>query len=70
MAKALSGSEKYPNLFQPRQIGQFLAPNSVKYAACSVSNFNKRDGSTTEREHGRMETMRVYISNSIWWGKQ
>jgi len=57
MADALSGAEKFPNLFKPRRIGQFVAPNSVKYAACSVSNFNNEDGSITEREYGRMETI-------------
>ncbi len=31
------------------------ARNAVKYAACSVSNFNHEDGSISEREMGRME---------------
>ncbi len=51
-----AGIDKYPDLFAPRKIGKFTAPNSVKYAACSVSNFNNLDGSITERE---MERMRV-----------
>ncbi len=51
-----AGITKYANLFAPRKIGKFEAPNSVKYAACSVSNFNNLDGSITERE---MERMRV-----------
>jgi 2,4-dienoyl-CoA reductase (NADPH2) len=29
----------------------------VKYAACSVSNFNARDGSITDREYARMEVV-------------
>lgn len=56
MVKVLSGSEQYLNLFKPRRIGNLAAPNSVKYAACSVSNLNNRDGSLTEPEYGRMET--------------
>ncbi len=48
---------RFPNLFKPRKIGRFTAPNSVKYAACSVSNFNHPDGSISEREFGRMETI-------------
>lgn len=44
MVKVLSGSERYPNLFKPRRIGNLNSPNSVKYAACCVSNFNNRDG--------------------------
>ena len=40
MAKVLSGSDMYPNFFKPKSVGNFTAPNSVRYAACSVSNFN------------------------------
>lgn len=47
----------FPNLLEPRKIGKLTAPNSVKYAACSVSNFNNRDGSISEREMARMETI-------------
>lgn len=54
---ASPGVERFPNLFGPRKIGSFTAPNSVKYAACSVSNFNNPDGSITEREFARMETV-------------
>jgi 2,4-dienoyl-CoA reductase (NADPH2) len=54
---ASPGIERFPNLFGPRKIGRFTAPNSVKYAACSVSNFNNLDGSLTEREFARMETI-------------
>ncbi len=56
MSTSTAGIEKRPDLFKPRKIGRFTAPNSVKYAACSVSNFNELDGSITERE---MERMRV-----------
>jgi len=53
----LPGVRKYTNLFLPRRIGRLLAANSIKYAACSVSNFNERDGSITEREIGRMDVV-------------
>ena len=51
------GLTKYPSLFAPKKIGKHTAPNSVKYAACSVSNFNRRDGSITPRELARMESI-------------
>lgn len=57
MANEFPGMGKYPHLFQPRKIGKDTAPNSVKYAACSVSNFNNEDGSITEREFARMQTI-------------
>ncbi|MFC1705542.1 FAD-dependent oxidoreductase [Planctomycetota bacterium] len=57
MPESPVGLEKYPNLFKPRKIGAYTAPNSVKYAACSVSNFNNLDGSITDRELGRMEAV-------------
>ena len=50
----LPGVKRYRALFGPRKIGKLTAPNSIKYAACSVSNFNARDGSITEREFARM----------------
>ena len=53
----MPGVKRYPNLFQPRRIGKLLAANSIKYAACSVSNFNNTDGSITEREFGRMDVV-------------
>jgi len=53
----LPGVKRHPNLFQPRPIGKLMAANSIKYAACSVSNFNNPDGSIAEREIGRMEVV-------------
>jgi len=53
----LPGVRKYPNLFKERRIGRLLAANSIKYAACSVSNFNNLDGSIAEREIGRMDVV-------------
>lgn len=40
-------------MFEPVDIGPFKARNRVKYAACSVSNFNDREGFYTEREYAR-----------------
>ena len=57
MAEHPPGHLKYPHLFEPRKIGQFTVPNSVKYAACSVSNFNHPDGSISDREMARMQTI-------------
>lgn len=53
----LPGVRRNPNLFRSRAIGKLTAPNSIKYAACSVSNFNEPDGSITEREFARMEVV-------------
>jgi len=53
----LPGVKRYGNLFRPRAIGRLTAANSIKYAACSVSNFNAPDGSLTEREFGRMDVV-------------
>jgi hypothetical protein len=39
MAKVLLGSKKYTNLLETRAIGNSTAPNSVKYAARSMSDF-------------------------------
>ncbi|MHC4219548.1 MAG: oxidoreductase [Planctomycetota bacterium] len=55
--RALPGVQGHPNLFQPRRIGQLESANSIKYAACSVSNFNNPDGTITEREFARMEVV-------------
>ncbi len=46
-----------PHLLRPTKIGRLVAKNAVKYAACSVSNFNTKDGRITPREMGRMETI-------------
>jgi 2,4-dienoyl-CoA reductase (NADPH2) len=53
----LPGVRSHPSLFCPRKIGRLEAANSVKYAACSVSNFNNPDGTITEREYARMEVV-------------
>jgi 2,4-dienoyl-CoA reductase (NADPH2) len=53
----LPGVSRYSALFSPQRIGRLTAPNSIKYAACSVSNFNDPDGSLTEREFARMEVV-------------
>jgi 2,4-dienoyl-CoA reductase (NADPH2) len=53
----LPGVKRYSELFGPRKIGNLTAPNSIKYAACSVSNFNNDDGSITEREFARMQVV-------------
>ncbi len=34
------GVAKYSNLFSHAHVGAFTCRNRVKYAACSVSNFN------------------------------
>jgi 2,4-dienoyl-CoA reductase (NADPH2) len=54
---ALPGVRSHPNLFCPQKIGGLEAANRVKYAACSVSNFNNPDGTITEREYARMEVV-------------
>jgi 2,4-dienoyl-CoA reductase (NADPH2) len=51
------GETKYAHLLQPVQVGKFKLRNRVKYAACSVSNFNAEDGHVTEREYARMEVI-------------
>ena len=53
----LPGVRRYAELFGPRRVGKFTASNSIKYAACSVSNFNNLDGTITEREFGRMDVV-------------
>src|SRR4030067_731755 len=45
------GIKKYGHLFEPFRVGTFTLRNRVKYAACSVSNFN------TEREYARMDVI-------------
>ena len=51
------GVAKYANIFSPAQVGTFTCRNRVKYAACSVSNFNARDGFISDREYARMEVI-------------
>ena len=57
MAASEPGIAKYPNIFNQAQVGAFKCRNRVKYAACSVSNFNTRDGFITDREYARMEVI-------------
>src|SRR5512135_3927190 len=57
MTTPLPGQVKYASLFQPIQVRKFKLRNRVKYAACSVSNFNAEDGHITEREFARMEVI-------------
>jgi 2,4-dienoyl-CoA reductase (NADPH2) len=57
MPTALPGQTKYSHLLQPVRLGRFTLRNRVKYAACSVSNFNAADGHITEREFARMEVI-------------
>lgn len=51
------GIAGYPNIFSGLKVGSVSCRNRVKYAACSVSNFNTRDGSITDREYARMEVI-------------
>src|SRR3989338_4437439 len=51
------GITKYSNIFSELQVGSFRCRNRVKYAACSVSNFNTSDGVITDREYARMEVI-------------
>ena len=51
------GIAGYPNIFSALKVGGAICRNRVKYAACSVSNFNTRDGSITDREYARMEVI-------------
>jgi 2,4-dienoyl-CoA reductase (NADPH2) len=48
------GMKRFPHIFEERKVGSFTSRNRVKYAACSVSNFNHRDGSVSDRELARM----------------
>lgn len=53
----MPGVKTHPHLFAPTRIGSLTAKNAVKYAACSVSNFNTRDGKVSERELARMDVV-------------
>jgi hypothetical protein len=57
MAANHAGTVKYPNIFNETRVGAFTCRNRVKYAACSVSNFNTRDGFITDREYARMDVI-------------
>ncbi|MFC1958798.1 FAD-dependent oxidoreductase [Chloroflexota bacterium] len=47
------GQGRFPHIFQPSEVGGFTTRNRVKWAACSVSNYNNMDGSITDRELAR-----------------
>ena len=51
------GEAKLPHLFKPARFGGFTTPNSIKYGACCVSNYNTRDGFITPRELARMRVI-------------
>ena len=51
------GIKRYGHLFEPFRVGTFTLRNRVKYAACSVSNFNTEDGFITDREYARMDVI-------------
>jgi 2,4-dienoyl-CoA reductase (NADPH2) len=57
ITEEMPGVGKHPHLFRPTRIGTLTARNAVKYAACSISNFNTSDGRITRREMGRMEVI-------------
>ena len=46
------GRDNFPHLFKPGQIGRFHLNNRVKYAACSVSNYNSYDGFVSSQGTG------------------
>jgi len=50
---ARPGELKLPHLFKPARLGRYTTPNSIKYGACCVSNYNTRDGYITPRELAR-----------------
>jgi len=47
----------FTKMLEEAKIGPFTARNRVKYAACSISNFNDRNGFYTEREFARDEVI-------------
>ena len=51
------GVLKFPHIFSEIKVGSVACRNRVKYAACSVSNFNTREGFITDREYARMEVI-------------
>lgn len=57
MQLAGPGIKRFPHLFSEVKVGSFTCRNRVKYAACSVSNFNTPDGFLTDREYARMEVI-------------
>lgn len=51
------GKDSFPHIFGQGIIGRFTTANRVKYASCSVSNYNTYDGFVTERELHRDEVI-------------
>lgn len=51
------GRFAFPNIFKEGQIGKFKTFNRCKYAACSVSNYNTKDGFVSQRELHRDEVI-------------
>ena len=51
------GETKLRHLFKPNHIGRLPTPNSIKYGACCVSNYNTRDGFITPRELARVRVI-------------
>ncbi len=49
--------DAFPHIFKEGRIGRFGTLNRVKYASCSVSNYNTLDGFVTERELDRDEVI-------------
>jgi 2,4-dienoyl-CoA reductase (NADPH2) len=56
-SQSVYGRDNFPNLFKPGLIGRFQLNNRVKYAACSVSNYNSYDGFVSPRELSRDEVI-------------
>lgn len=50
-------TQEFEHILSEGKIGVLKTPNRVKYAACSVSNFNRRDGHISEREIERMRVI-------------
>jgi len=48
---------RFEHILSEGRVGSFTTRNRVKYAACSVSNFNAEDGHITEREVERMRVI-------------
>ena len=57
MQRSGPGVLKFPHIFSEIKVGSVACRNRVKYAACSVSNFNTREGFITDREYARMEVI-------------
>ncbi|RKY18625.1 MAG: NADH oxidase [Planctomycetota bacterium] len=53
----MTETHDFSTLLSPAPLAALRSPNRVKYAACSVSNFNHEDGSISERELARMKVI-------------